>query len=182
MTDLQARYAIVARALELLILCASRGGEVIGAKWDKFDLDKQVWVIHSERMKGGEQHRVPLSDAAVRLLRAMQTQRRGDFVFPGDGRETLSNSVFAMLLRRMGRGDLTTHGFRSTFRDWSAQAGFDWVLCENALAHTIGNKTSRACLRDDMLEQRRPLMQEWAAHCAKERAKILPMRKAPRRA
>lgn len=110
MTDLRARQGIVPRALELLILCANRSGEVIGAKWDEFDLDKRAWVIPGERMKGGEQHKVSLSDATVRLLRAMETQRRGDFVFPGNGRATTSNSVFAMLLRRMGRRDLTTHG------------------------------------------------------------------------
>jgi integrase len=175
MSDLRARQGVAPRALELLILCANRSGEVIGAKWHEFDLDKRVWVIPGERMKGGEQHKVPLSDAAARLLRAMETQRRDDFVFPGDGRATMSNSVFAMLLRRMGRRDITTHGFRSSFRDWSAQAGFDWVLCEKALAHAIGNKTSRAYLRDDMLEQRRPLMTSWAAHCAKEPAKVLSM-------
>jgi len=122
-------------------------------------------------MKAGKEHRVPLAPATVTLLRALLPLRNadtGDWVFPG-GREgrPLSNMAMEMTLRRLGRGDLTVHGFRSTFRDWSAEAtGYQREVAEAALAHTLGDKVEAAYLRGDLFEKRRQLMSDWARFCA----------------
>jgi integrase len=122
MAELRQQEGIAVRGLEFAILTAARTGEVIGAKWDEIDLDAKVWTVPSSRMKAGREHRVPLSDAALAILERMAQTRQGDFVFPGGkvGRP-LSNMAFLMTLRRMGHGDLTAHGFRSTFSDWCAE-------------------------------------------------------------
>ena len=88
-------------------------------------------------------------------------------MFPGDRRATLSNMALLMLLRRMGRGDLTAHGFRSTFRDWAAECtSFPSEVVEMALAHAIGNKVEAAYRRGDLFEKRRKLMDAWGSYCA----------------
>ncbi|HLJ62635.1 MAG TPA: integrase arm-type DNA-binding domain-containing protein, partial [Stellaceae bacterium] len=139
---LREQEGIAALALEFTILTAGRTGEAIGATWDEFDLEAGVWAIAGTRMKGGREHRVPFSAPALAIIKRMKEVREGEFVFPGGKRgKPLSNMAFLMLLRRMGRDDLTAHGFRSTFRDWAAErTNFPREVCEQALAHTIGNR------------------------------------------
>jgi integrase len=167
MAALRTREGLAARALEFAILTAARTGEVLGARWDEVDLEAKVWTLPASRMKGGREHRVPLSRAAVALLKNMQTVHPNDLVFPGDRRgKPLSNMSMLMTLRRMGRNDLTAHGFRSTFRDWAAECtNFPAEVAEAALAHVIGDKVEAAYRRGDLFEKRRRLMDAWAAYC-----------------
>jgi integrase len=180
MRDLRERDAIAARALEFAVLTAGRTGEVLGAQWSEIDLQAKVWTIPAARMKSGREHRVPLSDAAVALLEQMQKVRQNDHVFPGDRRAALSNMALLMLLRRMGRADLTAHGFRSTFRDWAAErTNFPNEVVEMALAHVVSDKVEAAYRRGDLFEKRRKMMDAWASYCAKPigvAGKIVPLR------
>ena len=162
------------RALEFAILTATRTGEVIGAKWSEVDLKAGMWTIPGERMKAGKEHRVPLSSRAVELLKALPREKGSDFLFIGDKPgKALSNMALLMTLRRMGRDDLTTHGFRSTFRDWAAeQTAYPNEMVEMALAHTIGDKTEAAYRRGDMVEKRHRLMEDWATYCGKQSGKL----------
>jgi integrase len=169
MAMLRAQEGVAARALEFTILTAGRTGEVIGARWDEIDLDARLWVVPAERMKAGKEHRVPLSDTAIGLLKELAGKtRRGDFVFPGGrSRRPISNMAMTMTLRRMDRGDLTVHGFRSTFKDWASDCtGFAREIIEMALAHSIPDKTEAAYRRGEALAKRRQLMQAWARYCA----------------
>jgi integrase len=165
MADLRHREGAAARALEFAILTAARTGEVLGATWSEIDLESHLWTIPGGRMKAGREHRVPLSDAVLEIL--TQLDRTGDLLFPGQrpGRP-LSDMALLMLLRRMGRGDLTAHGFRSTFSDWCAeQTNFPSEVREMALAHTVGDKVEAAYRRGDLFEKRRQLSQTWARYC-----------------
>jgi integrase len=119
-------------------------------------------------MKAGKEHRVPLSEASTSILEAMQKVREGDYVFPGGkARRPLSNMAFLMLLRRIGRGDLTAHGFRSTFSDWcSERTNFAAEVREMALAHTVSDKVEAAYRRGDLFQKRRQLAEAWAKFCA----------------
>jgi integrase len=164
---LRAQGGLAARSLEFTILMAARTGEVIGARWEEIDFTAKVWSIPGERMKAGKPHRVPLSQAALDLLKALQDASEGPYVFPGGRRgKPLSNMAMLVLLRRMGRGDLTAHGFRSTFRDWAAeQTSFPREVAEAALAHMIENKVEAAYRRGELLEKRRRLMEAWASYC-----------------
>lgn len=160
--ELRQRPAFAARAMEFLILCASRTSEVLGMRWQEVDLASRVWVVPAERMKGERVHRVPLSDRAMAILREMETIRLDDIVFPGT-KAALSNMAFSMLLRRMGRDGATAHGFRSAFRVWAAtQTAFPAEVAEAALAHVSGSRVVRAYQRSDLIDQRRALMQAWA--------------------
>jgi integrase len=167
MAELRDQEGVAARALEFAILTAARTGEVIGAKWPEINLDDRLWTIPAERMKAGKEHRVPLGERAVELLEQMQKIREGEFVFPGGkARRPLSNMAFLMLLRRMGRGDLTVHGFRSTFSDWvTEKTNFSSEVREMALAHTVGDKVEAAYRRGDLLQKRRDLAAAWARYC-----------------
>jgi integrase len=170
MKDLQRREAIAARALEFIILTASRVSEVLGARWREFDMHSRLWVVPAHRMKSGREHRVPLSPQAVLLLRNIRSLRTADgedaLVFPGARPDRpLSGMSTAMLLRRMGRENLTTHGFRSSFRDWAAECtDYASEIAEAALAHQVGDAVERAYRRGDALEKRRGLMNDWAAY------------------
>ena len=176
MAALRDRQAVAARALEFAILSAARSGEVLGARWREVDTEAAVWTVPSARMKAGREHRVPLSAAAVTVLAEMAKLRpakddRGDaYIFPGTKEDQpLSSMAMLMLLRRMERGDLTAHGFRSTFRDWCAEAtSFPHEMAEMALAHTVGDKVEAAYRRGDMIEKRRHMMNDWAKFCAQE--------------
>jgi integrase len=168
MAELRQQEGVAARALEFSILSAARTGEVIGAKWNEIDFAERLWTVPAVRMKAGKEHRVPLSDAALSILEKIQAIRSGDFIFPGGmaGRP-ISNMAMLMLLRRMGRGDLTAHGFRSSFRDWAAErTGFPAEVAEMALAHTVSNKVEAAYRRGNLFQKRRQLMDAWARHCA----------------
>ena len=166
-TALRALDGVAARALEFAILTAARTGEVIGATWDEFDLEKKLWTIPANRMKVGKEHRVPLSEPALAVLQVVAAFRNGGHVFPGaKPRKPLSNMALLMTLRRMKRGDLTAHGFRSTFRDWVAECTvFPHEVAEMALAHAVGDKVEAAYRRGDLFEKRRELMAAWGTHC-----------------
>ncbi len=162
---LHKREAVAALALEFTILTAARTGEVIGAKWGEVDLDQAVWTIPAIRMKAGKEHRVPLSERAVDILRSTQGLGK-EWLFPATKGGSMSGMAMAMLLRRMDI-DVTVHGFRSGFRDWCAECtGYAHEVAEMALAHTIDNKVERAYRRGDLFDKRRRLMDEWAAYCA----------------
>jgi integrase len=168
LAELRSHDGITPRALEFAILTAARTGAVIGATWSEIDLEGRLWTIPAERMKAGREHRVPLSEPAAAILRARRAVRESEFVFPGQrpGRP-LSNMSLLMQLRRMGRGDLTTHGFRSTFSDWCAEkTSFPAEVREMALAHTVGDKVEAAYRRGDLFEKRRALAEAWARFCA----------------
>jgi integrase len=170
MKALAAEQGTAALAFRFAILTAARTGEVIGARWSEIDMQHAVWTIPEERMKAGLEHRVPLSADALALLRAAEKLRvdGADFVFPGGKKDKpLSNMAFLMLLRRMGREDITGHGFRSCFRDWAAETGQPADIAEAALAHAVGDKTVAAYQRGDLLDRRRKLMDAWAAWCAR---------------
>lgn len=167
MADLRQRESVAARALEFAILTAARTGEVIGAQWGEINLAERLWTVPAPRMKAGKEHRVPLSDAALAVLDSMAAIRQGDHVFPGaSAGRPLSNMALLMLLRRMGRGDLTAHGFRSTFRDWVAErTAFPSEVAEMALAHTVADRVEAAYRRGDLFEKRRQLAAAWADFC-----------------
>jgi integrase len=168
-STLHEQEGVGARALEFLVLTATRTGEVIGARWEEVDLAKGVWTVPGERMKAGKEHRVPLSGRALEIVEEMKADQVNDhpFVFPG-GRagRPLSNMAMLKLLGRMGRDDLTAHGFRSTFRDWAAEmTHFPSEVVEMALAHTVSDKVEAAYRRGDLFEKRRELMEAWARYC-----------------
>jgi len=167
MADLRGQDTTSALALEFLILTATRTAEVIGATWSEADLDAAVWTIPAERMKAKKEHRVPLSKPALAILKRLYKHRAGEFVFMGakPGRP-LSNMALLMLLERLGRSDLTVHGFRSTFRDWCAEStNFPREVAEHALAHSLPDKVEAAYRRGDLFEKRRHLMAAWARYC-----------------
>lgn len=156
-----------ARALEFAILTAARSGEVRGAVWEEVDVDARLWIVPAERMKAGKEHRVPLSDAALALLNALP--RRYELLFPGMKDRPLSDMSLTAVLRRMQRTDITVHGFRSTFRDWCAEAAgnaFTREVCEHALAHSLPDRVEAAYRRGDLLDKRIALMQAWADFCS----------------
>jgi integrase len=162
--ELRQQEGVAARALELTILTAARTGETLGAQWSEFDLSGRLWTVPGKRMKAGKEHRIPLSASAISVLDEMQAIRQSDFVFPGakSGRP-LSGAAFRALLSRMGRSDLTVHGFRSTFSDWcSEHTNFPAEVREMALAHVVGDKVEAAYRRGDLFEKRRQLMAAWA--------------------
>jgi integrase len=171
MGELRAREGIAARAVELAILTATRSGEVRGAVWSEFDLEEAMWIIPAERMKAGREHRVPLSTTVLAILRA--APRVDEIVFPGARANTpLSDMSLTAVLRRMGRKEITVHGFRSTFRDWCAESvgnAFPREVCEHALAHSLPDKVEAAYRRGDLIDKRKVLMQVWADYCASNR-------------
>lgn len=170
MARLYASPDLAARALELLILTAVRTREAVGAEWDEIDLAKALWTVPADRMKGGKEHRVPLSTAAVAILTKLRVAQGVEerHVFPSPrGRKPLSTRACAVLLRRMKRADLTVHGFRSTFRDWAAErSSFPREVAEAALAHTLRNQVEAAYQRGDLLAKRAHLMEAWGRFCA----------------
>ncbi len=173
--DLRQQGGNAARALELLILTAARTGEVIGCESEKeIDLKKCIWTVPAGRMKAGKEHRVPLSPRAIKVI---EGQPEGKFLFSG-GKEgaPLSNMAMLELLKRMGRSDLTVHGFRSTFRDWAAECtSYPGEVCEMALAHAITDKVEAAYRRGDLFEKRRQLMLDWAKYCDNPKGEVVPI-------
>jgi integrase len=157
MAELRGRDALAARALETTILTACRTSEVLNA--DRSELNGDLWVIPAERMKARKEHRVPLSTHASAIISSVPCLEGNSYVFPGhrDGRP-LSGMAMEMLLRRMGRSDITVHGFRSTFRDWAAEA-------TDFPREISGSEVERAYRRSDLLLKRKGLMQKWADYC-----------------
>lgn len=177
MTDLRQREGISARALEFAILTAARSGEVRGAVWDEIDLKAKLWTIPAERMKAEKEHRVPLSDVAVKLLEALprvkrevhvgkQTDDDLDYIFPAPRTGKLSDMALTAVLRRMEREGLTQHGFRSTFREWAGeQTAHPREVIEHALAHRLKDKAEAAYQRGSLMPKRARLMADWAHYC-----------------
>lgn len=172
MADLRSRPAIAARALEFTVLTAARSGEVRGMTWAEVDLEKRLWTVPASRMKASVEHEVPLSDAAIAILKVVQEEglKPEDFVFPASRGGSLSDMSMSQLLKRMGRSGITVHGFRSTFRDWAGDATmFEREVVEMALAHAVASKVEAAYRRGRALEKRRELMNAWAEFCAPAR-------------
>lgn len=160
------RSGFAARALRLAILTAARSGEVRGMTWGEVDLDKAIWIVPGARMKGGREHRVPLSVPAAALLADIRPDKPagGALVFPSRNGAPFTDKALSMFLRRAEHGDATAHGFRSSFRDWVAEeTDFAGDIAEAALAHLTGDETERAYRRGDALAKRRALMDHWAA-------------------
>jgi integrase len=203
MRRLEAETSTSALALRWAILTAARTGEVLGATWAEVDMQAPggpVWIVPADRMKMGVEHRVPLSPGAWAVLDAARALRRedapgGGFLFPGaagsrGGRVAggragaipggLSQMALLTLLRRMGvAGTCTTHGFRSAFRTWAAECtATPYAVAEKALAHAVGDETSQAYDRGDLLEKRRHLMNQWSDYCAKALAAMVALRPA----
>jgi integrase len=170
MARLRKRDAVAALALEFTILTAARSGEVLGARWNEIDFGRKVWTVPAARMKGGREHRVPLSRRVLAVLKKLDTARTGEYVFSGRRPgKPLSGMAMEMILRRMKADHTTVHGFRSSFRDWCGEVStFPREVAEAALAHVAGDETERAYRRGDALKKRRALMEAWANHCERK--------------
>lgn len=155
--------------------------ETIGATANEFDLDAGVWIIPAERMKGGREHRVPLSPRALSNASEMIERGAGAFVFAGRKPDKpMSNMAMLQLLKRMGREDITVHGFRSTFRDWAAECtNYPREVCDMALAHAIGRDVEAAYRRGDLFDKQCTLMLDWRSFCEQrsDNWKVIPMHK-----
>ena len=166
MANLRTREGLAARALEFAILCASRSGEVRGALWSEINEEEAIWIIPAKRMKAGKEHRVPLSAAAVKLLKALPRSESSDLIFLGTKNKPLSDMALTAVMRRM-EVDAVPHGFRSTFRDWSGDCTpYPRDVAEFALAHKLSDKVEASYRRSDALEKRRQMMEDWASFCA----------------
>lgn len=192
LSALRARDGLSARAVELAILTACRSGEVRGAKWAEFDLSKKIWTIPAERMKARREHQVPLSEAALTLLKAIP--ETGDLVFTGSKGQELSDMSLTAVIRRMNEEEhpawvdangnrITVHGFRSSFRMWAAETtNYPREVAEHALAHQLPDAVERAYQRGSQLAKRAALMAEWAAYCYEvpEKAEVTPIKRRGR--
>lgn len=175
MAELRLREGISARALEFAILTGARSGEVRGARWSEIDLHGQVWTIPGERMKAGKEHRVPLASEVIALLAALPREDGVDQVFIAPRGGQLSDMALTAVLRRMERGHLTQHGFRSTFRDWAGETtAYPREVCEHALAHRLADGVEAAYQRGDLLAKRACLMTDWARYCSAAPKNISP--------
>ncbi|WP_421621728.1 tyrosine-type recombinase/integrase [Alkalilimnicola ehrlichii] len=165
MAALRQRQGMAALALEFAILTAARSGEVRGATWDEIDLDARVWTVPADRIKAGKPHRVPLSDDAVAVLERVPRMEGSNLVFTAPRGGQLSDMTLGAVLKRM-EVDATAHGFRSTFKDWARSCtSYQDEVSELALAHVNSDATRAAYARDELLPQRKRLMQEWARYC-----------------
>jgi len=181
MKALEGRAGIGALALRFVILTAARSGEVRLATWAEIDLEKNLWIVPAIRMKAGREHRVPLSVPAVELLEHVKPLSVGptSLIFPGLRGKALSDMSLTAVMRRMQRGELTAHGFRSSFRDWAGDhTNISREVIEAALSHVIGDKAEQAYRRGDALDKRRALMTAWADFIAGETAgdNVVPLR------
>jgi integrase len=162
--ELQGREGVAALALEFCILTASRTGEVIYAK--RIEITDSVWTIPADRMKAGKEHKVPLCTRTLQLIaKAKMLDHESEYVFSNKGK-SLSNMSLSAVLKRMNRGDVTVHGFRSTFRDWVAEeTSHSPEVAEMSLSHTIPNRVEAAYRRGNLLEKRRALLNDWQEYC-----------------
>lgn len=191
MADARTRSSISALALRFAVLTAARSGEVRGARWDEIDLKARVWKLSAERMKAGRSHTVPLSDAAVDLLKQLEPD--GELLFPNLSGGALSDMTLSKMLKDMHaaavkRGEpgyldsdqgrvATPHGTaRSSFKDWSRSRRYPDEWSELALAHINSDETRAAYARDELLEERRELMQAWGDYCTLAAANVVGMR------
>jgi integrase len=189
MIALRGREGIAAAALEFHILTVPRPGNSVRARWSEIDRKDAAWNIHGDHMKGEQDHRVPLSAAALAVLDRMEKIRSGDFIF-AEGTQPLSNAAMGALIDRMcktrkwidpksGRV-VVPHGFRATFRTWGAEeTNFAREILEKALAHVVGDESERSYDRGDLFEKRRVLMDAWAAYAISDPAaagNVVPLR------
>ena len=181
MNRLRLKPSNAALALEFVVLTAARCGEAVGARWEEFDLENAMWTVPVSRMKAGREHRVPLSQRALTIIKVMHKLRHGDFVFPSARHpgKCLAVRTLWRLMRGMGIRGATVHGFRSAFRDWAAECtNFPSEVCEAALAHAVANKVEAAYRRGDLFEKRRKLMGAWAIYCVAPKAgKVVAFRR-----
>jgi integrase len=189
MAKLREQSSVAARCLEFTLLTATRSGESRGARWSEIDWEGSTWAIPAARMKAGREHRIPLSEPAMAVLRHMASIRADlrleALIFPG-GRtgQTLSDVSMTRAIRVTGASS-TVHGLRSSFRDWAGEStNFPREVCEAALAHTVGSAVKAAYRRGDALEKRRRLMEAWAAFCARQTSagKVVQLNRAPQSA
>ncbi|HEY9224535.1 MAG TPA: integrase arm-type DNA-binding domain-containing protein [Variovorax sp.] len=182
-TAIKGIEGVSAQALLFQVLTAGRSGEIRGARWSEVDLDARQWDVPAERMKAKRPHRVPLSQQAVDLIKAMPRHEGCDLIFPGRKMQPLSDMSLTACMRRLNLKDAggrvcVPHGFRSTFRDWAAEhTHYPPELAEMALAHAIDNKVEAAYRRGDMLAKRLALMQDWADFCLKAPSPTSPQRR-----
>lgn len=183
MDELRQREAPSAMALRLIILTATRSGELRGAVWSEFNLAEATWTIPADRMKAGKEHIIPLCAEAVSILQGLPRMANTDYLFTGaKSGKPLSDVVFKKLMERMGRTDITTHGFRSTFRDWAAeQTSFPREVIENALAHRLKDKAEAAYFRSNLLNKRRELMNKWGEYTKRPPAQEADVVRLPSR-
>ncbi len=176
--DLRTRNAMAAKALMFTCLTVSRTSEVLGMRWEELDFEALLWTCPAERMKDGEEHRVPLTDEMLAIIEPLKALR-SEYVFEGQKRhKPLSNMSMLMLLRRMNVEGVTVHGFRSTFRVWAAEAAnAPREVAELSLAHTVGSAVERAYSRSDLLEKRRSLLDRWSRYVAREDRTVVQLRK-----
>ncbi|WVD66035.1 site-specific integrase [Orbus sturtevantii] len=166
MAMLKKREGISARALEFSILTATRSCEVRGATWQELNLESKIWTIPAERMKAGKEHRIPLSDEAITLIKNLSQLSNSEYIFPAPRNGQLSDMSLTATLRRMNFVHITQHGFRSTFRDWAGETThYSREVIEHALAHQLADKAEAAYQRGDLLEKRSKLMADWAQFC-----------------
>ncbi|MDP9085184.1 MAG: tyrosine-type recombinase/integrase [Pseudomonadota bacterium] len=182
MDRLSAKTGISALALRLLILTATRSGEIRGATWSEIDFERAVWTIPAERMKMRKPHRAPLSPAALAVLELAKANRRSDYIFPNGKGVALSDMALTKTLRDMGLA-CTAHGFRSSFRDWAAeQTSVAGEIAEAALAHAVPNAVEAAYKRTDFFDQRRGLMSAWGSFATgKDSAEVFDFQTAKSR-
>ena len=181
MARLKTTEGVAAKALAFTILTASRTGETLGMRFEEIDFDAAIWTVPAERMKMKRPHVVPLSAAALDILKTQLADRTASmsglhpYVFPSTlPRRPLSDMSMAMTMRRLGIGKYTVHGFRSSARSWMADHGVEFEVAESCLAHTVGNAVVQAYQRSAMVERRRPVMHCWAQYLMAEPAEIVP--------
>ncbi|MEN8131865.1 MAG: integrase arm-type DNA-binding domain-containing protein [Pseudomonadota bacterium] len=178
MEKLRSRQGLAARALELTIYTTARTNEVIASTWDEFDLANAIWTIPGDRMKSGRDHRVPLTEPVLAILKKLP--EAGDFVFPGQryGKHLSNTAMLKVLKDDLGYANLTVHGFRSSFRDWAAEmTAYPRELAEAQLAHVLSDKTEAAYQRGDMFEKRRRMLDDWSKFCAtRPETTVIPLR------
>jgi integrase len=175
MAQVRADGTVTARALEFLVLCAARSAEVLGAQWSEIDFDSKTWIVPAQRMKGHREHRVPLSSAAVDLLRQLPRQDGNPNVFIGRRVGAgLGRMALRWVMERLGQAGVTTvHGFRSSFSDWAHERTAHTAhTIEISLAHNVGTEVERAYRRTDLISRRRELMEQWAKFCSLPPAKV----------
>ena len=180
-TELRGKEGLGARALELIILTACRSSECRLATWDEIDFEEKIWTVPAKRMKAGKEHRIPLTDDAIKLLNNLPHFEGSNYLFTAPKGGPISDMTISAVCRRM-EVKAVPHGFRSTFRDWAAECtNYPREVAEQALAHTLSSAVEAAYRRGDLFNKRKQLMEAWNAYINKkpeESAKVIPIREA----
>ena len=171
--DLVTFDVITVYALRLLILTATRTKEAIEARFDEFDLDKKIWTIPQHKMKAGVEHKIPLSDEALKIIKLMRKKHNHEYLFhnPATGRHISNGAMLVFLKKKFPQLKITVHGFRATFRTWAEETGnYQPHAIEFCLAHELPNKVEKAYLRTNLTEQRKVIMNDWAKYVLSNQA------------